>query len=121
MGPFGSFVGCIYFNQSVCNHLCRRSCRFGFIRDTVLVGAVATVVLTGLYTVLGGMRAVVYTETIQAIVLVLGAGVLTYLGMDAVGGWNELKTTVGADYFNMWRPNSDPDYPCCLFSLQVPW
>lgn len=75
------------------------------------IGAVATVVLTGLYTVLGGMRAVVYTETIQAIVLVLGAGILTILGLDAVGGWGELKATVGADYFNMWRPNSDPDYP----------
>lgn len=75
------------------------------------IGAVATVVLTGLYTVLGGMRAVVYTETIQAIVLVLGAGILTFLGLDAVGGWDELKETVGADYFNMWRPNSDPDYP----------
>lgn len=75
------------------------------------IGAVATVLLTGLYTVLGGMRAVVYTETIQAIVLVLGAGILTFLGLDAVGGWGELKETVGADYFNMWRPNSDPDYP----------
>ncbi len=75
------------------------------------IGAVATVVLTGLYTVLGGMRAVVYTETIQAIVLVIGAGVLTVMGLDAVGGWSELKTTVGVDYFNMWRPNSDPDFP----------
>ena len=75
------------------------------------IGAVSTVVLTGIYTILGGMRAVVYTETIQAIVLVLGAGTLTYLGLDAVGGWGQLKETVGADYFNMWRPNSDPDYP----------
>ncbi|MFS4446876.1 sodium:solute symporter [Maribacter sp. 2307UL18-2] len=75
------------------------------------IGAVATVVLTGLYTVLGGMRAVVYTETIQAIVLVLGAGILTFLGLEAVGGWGELKNTVGPDYFNMWRPNSDPEYP----------
>ena len=75
------------------------------------IGAVATVVLTGIYTVLGGMRAVVYTETIQAIILVLGAGVLTFIGLDAVGGWGELKDTIGTDYFNMWRPNSDPDYP----------
>ncbi|MFK5974832.1 MAG: sodium:solute symporter [Flavobacteriaceae bacterium] len=75
------------------------------------IGAVATVILTGIYTVLGGMRAVVYTETIQAIVLVIGAGILTFMGLDAVGGWGELKETVGADYFNMWRPNSDPDYP----------
>ncbi|MGB5388153.1 MAG: sodium:solute symporter, partial [Eudoraea sp.] len=75
------------------------------------IGAVATVVLTGIYTVLGGMRAVVYTETIQAVVLVLGAGILTFLGLDAVGGWGELKDTVGPEYFNMWRANSDPDYP----------
>ncbi|MGB5482111.1 MAG: sodium:solute symporter [Eudoraea sp.] len=75
------------------------------------IGAVATVVLTGIYTVLGGMRAVVYTETIQAVVLVLGAGILTFLGLDAVGGWGELKETIGPEYFNMWRPNSDPDYP----------
>ena len=75
------------------------------------IGAVATVVLTGIYTVLGGMRAVVYTETIQAIVLVLGAGILTFLGLDAVGGWGALKDTVGPEYFNMWRANSDPDYP----------
>ncbi len=75
------------------------------------IGAVATVVLTGIYTVLGGMRAVVYTETIQAIVLVLGAAVLTYMGLSAAGGWSQLKETVGPTYFNMWRPNSDPDYP----------
>ncbi len=75
------------------------------------IGAVSTVVLTGIYTVLGGMRAVVYTETIQAVVLVIGAGILTILGLDAVGGWGELKQTIGPEYFNMWRPNSDPDYP----------
>jgi SSS family solute:Na+ symporter len=75
------------------------------------IGAVATVVLTGLYTVLGGMRAVVYTETIQAVILVLGAGILTFMGLETVGGWAELKNTIGTDYFNMWRPNSDPNYP----------
>lgn len=75
------------------------------------IGAVATVVLTGVYTVLGGMRAVVYTETIQAIVLVIGAGILTFLGLETVGGWGELKATIGPEYFNMWRPNTDPDFP----------
>ncbi len=75
------------------------------------VGALATVVLTGIYTVLGGMRAVVYTETLQTIVLVLGALTLTIIGLQAVGGWQGLKTTVGSEYFNMWRPASDPDFP----------
>jgi SSS family solute:Na+ symporter len=75
------------------------------------VGALATVVLTGIYTVLGGMRAVVYTETIQAIVLVIGAGALTIIGLEHVGGWAELKTSLGPEYFNMWRPPSDPEFP----------
>ncbi len=47
--------------------------------------------LTGIYTVLGGMRAVVYTEALQTVVLVIGAGTLTFVGLDSVGGleWDE--------------------------------
>lgn len=74
-------------------------------------GAIATVILTGLYTVLGGMRAVVYTETLQAILLVVGAAVLTFVGLDKVGGWGSMVDTLGPEYFNMWRPATDPDFP----------
>lgn len=74
-------------------------------------GAIATVVLTGIYTVLGGMRAVVYTETLQAILLVIGAAVLTFMGLDKVGGWGSMVDTLGPEYFNMWRPATDPDFP----------
>ncbi|MEQ9443328.1 MAG: sodium:solute symporter [Cyclobacteriaceae bacterium] len=76
-----------------------------------LTGALATVVLTGLYTVLGGMKAVVYTEALQTVILIIGAATLTFMGLDAVGGWGELKATVGDDYFDMWRPATDPDFP----------
>jgi len=74
-------------------------------------GALATVILTGLYTVLGGMRAVVYTETVQTIVLVIGAATLTYMGLDAVGGWGSMKEELGPQFFNMWRSASDPEFP----------
>ncbi|MDC6365889.1 MULTISPECIES: sodium:solute symporter [Flavobacteriaceae] len=74
-------------------------------------GAIATVVLTGIYTVLGGMRAVVYTETLQAIILVIGAAALTIIGLDEVGGWQSMKETVTPEYLNMWRSASDPDFP----------
>ena len=76
-----------------------------------LTGSVGIVVITGLYTALGGMRAVVYTETIQTVILISGSALLTYLGFQAVGGWAELKIAAGAEHFNMWRPMSDPDYP----------
>ena len=72
-------------------------------------GAIATVLLTGLYTVLGGMRAVVYTETLQAIILVVGAGALTLIGIQHVGGWASMTETVTPSYLNMWRSASDTD------------
>ncbi len=74
-------------------------------------GALVTVVLTGIYTVVGGMRTVAYTEAIQAVILVLGAGALTYFGINAAGGWSEVKNSIEPGYLNMWRSNSDPDFP----------
>lgn len=74
-------------------------------------GALVTVVLTGIYTILGGMRAVVYTEAMQTIVLVIGAGTLTFVGLNSVGGWDGMKEALEPGYLNMWRPASDPDFP----------
>ncbi|MCX2680475.1 sodium:solute symporter [Galbibacter sp. EGI 63066] len=74
-------------------------------------GALATVILTGIYTILGGMRAVVYTETLQAILLVIGAAVLTVIGLDKVGGWESMTETVTPEYLNMWRSMDDPNFP----------
>jgi len=77
-------------------------------------GAIGVVVFTGIYTVIGGLKAVIYTETLQAIVLILGSIIITYLGLQEVGGWSELRSTVitaSPDHFNMWRPMNDPDFP----------
>ena len=74
-------------------------------------GAIGVVVFTGIYTILGGMKAVIYTETLQTIILILGSIIITYLGLQEVGGWDELRATVGSEHFNMWRPMDDPDFP----------
>lgn len=77
-------------------------------------GAIGVVVFTGIYTVIGGMKAVIYTETLQTVVLILGSLIITYLGLQEVGGWGQLRETVIAaspDHFNMWRPMSDPQFP----------
>lgn len=74
-------------------------------------GALMTVVLTGIYTILGGMRAVVYTEALQTFVLVIGAGALTFIGLQSVGGWDGMKQSLEPGYLNMWRPATDPDFP----------
>ncbi|MBL7817739.1 MAG: sodium:solute symporter [Saprospiraceae bacterium] len=74
-------------------------------------GALITVILTGAYTILGGMRAVVYTEAVQTILIVIGAGTLTYIGLKEAGGWSGVKANLPEGYLNMWRPNSDPNFP----------
>ncbi|MCX2680254.1 sodium:solute symporter [Galbibacter sp. EGI 63066] len=77
-------------------------------------GAIGIVIFTGIYTVIGGMKAVIYTETLQTIILILGSLIITYLGLQEVGGWGQLRDTVIAEspqHFNMWRPMSDPDFP----------
>ncbi|NMH87901.1 sodium:solute symporter [Flavivirga algicola] len=77
-------------------------------------GAIGIVVFTGIYTVVGGMKAVIYTETLQTVILILGSIIITYLGLQEVGGWSQLRETVTAaspDHFNMWRPMSDPNFP----------
>jgi SSS family solute:Na+ symporter len=77
-------------------------------------GAIGIVVFTGIYTVIGGLKAVIYTETLQTIVLIFGSVVITYLGLQEVGGWAQLRETVTAvspDHFNMWRPMNDPQFP----------
>jgi SSS family solute:Na+ symporter len=68
------------------------------------VGSVAVVLLTGLYTVLGGMRAVAYTEALQTLVLIIGSALLTWFGLQALGGWGELRNVLGSEMFNLWKP-----------------
>src|SRR5881296_4751789 len=68
------------------------------------IGSVAVVLLTGLYTVLGGMRAVAYTDALQTILLVTGSALLTIFGLKALGGWHELRAVLDPDMFNLWKP-----------------
>ena len=67
--------------------------------------------VTCLYTMKGGLRAVVYTDALQTTVLLLAAVVLTVLGLHAVGGWSGLQAKLPADMFSMVRPATDPDVP----------
>ena len=72
--------------------------------DSFWVGSILMIVLTGVYTMLGGLRAVAYTEAIQTIILVLGSILVTYYGLEALGGWGELKRIAGSEMFNLWKP-----------------
>jgi SSS family solute:Na+ symporter len=74
------------------------------VLDSFWIGSMLVIVATGLYTVLGGMRAVAYTETVQTLVLVLGSVLVTVFGLIKLGGWGELRAILGSDMFNLWKP-----------------
>ncbi|MYA35605.1 MAG: sodium/solute symporter [Gammaproteobacteria bacterium] len=86
---------------------------FGSPEAAFWVGAVVTVLLTGLYTVAGGLRAVLYTDSAQAIVLLIGSGAITWFGLQQLGGWGELQAFAAANVaeYALWRPLSDPEFP----------
>ena len=77
---------------------------FGHHFNSFWVGSVSVVVLTGLYTVVGGMRAVAYTEVLQTFVLVGGSLLLTVFGLNKLGGWGQLRATLDPEMFNLWKP-----------------
>jgi SSS family solute:Na+ symporter len=72
--------------------------------DSFWVGSVLVVALTGLYTMLGGMRAVAYNDAVQVIVLIGSSALLTIYGLVQLGGWSELRRLCGSDMFNLWKP-----------------
>jgi SSS family solute:Na+ symporter len=74
------------------------------VLDSFWIGSMLVIVMTGLYTVLGGMRAVAYTETLQTLVLVLGSVLVTVFGLIKLGGWTELRAVLDSDMFNLWKP-----------------
>ena len=84
------------------------------------VGAIIVVVATGLYTVLGGLRAVLYTDVLQLFVLVLGSLAVTVAGLVELGGWDRMVDIAGDRFLDMWLPVSDPDFPWTGILLGAP-
>ncbi|MEW6998390.1 sodium:solute symporter [Colwelliaceae bacterium BS250] len=78
--------------------------------DFFWVAAVGMVVVTGLYTVLGGMKAIMWTSVLQTPILLIGAVVILWVGLDAVGGWGEVER-INAEKMHLIRPWDDPDFP----------
>lgn len=76
--------------------------------DSFWIGSILVIVFTGIYTILGGLRAVAYTEAMQTVILVLGSVLVTIFGLKALGGWGELRAIAGSEMFNLWKPLVPP-------------
>ena len=81
---------------------------WGLEANSFWIGTGLVIVLTGLYTMLGGMRAVAYNDTVQVVVLITGSAVLTGYGLVELGGWHRLRELVGSDMLNLWKPLIPP-------------
>jgi len=87
--------------------------------DFFWISAIGLVLLTAVYTIIGGMKSVLYTSVLQTPILLLGSLIILVLGLKEVGGWNELMSMASAiqvnDYgdsmTNLIRDNRDPDFP----------
>ncbi len=73
--------------------------------------AAAIALLAGVYTIAGGLRAVVVTDAVQAALMIIGASVILWAGLDAAGGWSALFTALDAGRTEMIKPASDPFLP----------
>jgi SSS family solute:Na+ symporter len=87
--------------------------------DFFWISAVGLVILTGIYTTLGGMKAVLWTSVLQTPILLIGSLAVLVIGLIKLGGWNEMMTIcravpVNADGDTMtqlMRSANDPEYP----------
>ena len=72
--------------------------------DSFWIGSILVIVITGLYTIMGGLKAVAYTEALQTFILIVGSALVTIYGLKALGGWSELRHIAGSEMFNLWKP-----------------
>ncbi|MCW8809707.1 MAG: sodium:solute symporter [Ignavibacteriaceae bacterium] len=71
----------------------------------------ALAVLSGLYTIAGGLRAVVMTDAFQAVILVIGSIIITVLAFIKVGSWDAVMNVTPLDHFNIIQPADDKFLP----------
>ena len=87
--------------------------------DFFWIAAIGLVLLTALYTIIGGMKSVLYTSVLQTPILLLGSLIILVLGLKELGGWDEMIRIAGATKVNefgdsmtsLMRSNSDPNFP----------
>jgi SSS family solute:Na+ symporter len=82
--------------------------------------AVIIVLATGVYTILGGLAAVIYTDLVQMFILIIGSATLTLIGLHQAGGWDAVVAQTPPEFWSMFKPMSDPDFPWTGIVLGAP-
>ncbi len=84
------------------------------------MSALVLLVISAFFTMMGGLKAVAYTNVYQMILLIVVSLVLVVVGLDRVGGVDALVSKVPADYWVMFKPNSDEAFPWLPILLGYP-
>ncbi|MCM1020597.1 MAG: sodium:solute symporter [Muribaculum sp.] len=87
--------------------------------DFFWIAAIGLVFITAIYTIVGGMKSVLYTSVLQTPILLLGSLIILVLGLKALGGWDEMMricsiekvNEYGDTMTNLIRDNRDANYP----------
>ena len=87
--------------------------------DFFWIAAIGLVVITAIYTIVGGMKSVLYTSVLQTPILLLGSVIILVLGLKELGGWDKMMeicsavkvNEAGDSMVNLIRSNDDAQYP----------
>lgn len=77
-------------------------------------------VITGLYTLAGGLKAVVVTDSIQAILLTLGMTIIAFITFQKIGSWDQVTAALDPDFLSLIRPTADPLIPWPTLFISLP-
>ena len=103
------------------------------------ISTLILLVVTGAYTIFGGLAAVIYTEVVQTVLMLVGALILSVISLIKVGGisglYQKFPTTFNNSFdnrtfntcfdpnesFHIFRPLSDPQFPWLgiIFGLPI--
>ncbi len=72
---------------------------------------VGLAIVAGIYTISGGLSAVVYTDAVQAVILLVGSAMITYFAWQAAGGWDAVYEITNPSHFQVVKPLDDESMP----------
>ena len=84
------------------------------------MSALVLLIISAFFTMLGGLKAVAYTNVYQMLLLIIVSLILVIVGLERVGGISALVAKVPADYWVMFKPNSDEAFPWLPIILGYP-
>ena len=76
-------------------------------------GVLIMALVTGVYTIVGGLKAVIVTDVLQSILMLAGALIVAWFTYGEVGGWDGMRAldAKGKDLVHLYLPSDHPQRP----------